>query len=239
MGDELDYYVIEETNVTRELEKSTTEWATLYLFQTRSNYATPDTRAVALSNMFHERTATTDWTWRKQGLQEVSEAKRANPDNTVQSRSQSRTQPARSTYRTAGSQRGANTPGLGATALAAPSVQLSEQLCDLRAQLLIAVYTEQMLESAAIGAAIPVHERDGPPPPVEPFVAITANSSRAAADSAAATIMRIQTEIANLGTARRPRSTTSSQRSEHQETRLQKEHGARKEVLRDLLKFDC
>jgi hypothetical protein len=36
MGDELDYYVIEETNVTRELEKSITEWATLYLFQTRS-----------------------------------------------------------------------------------------------------------------------------------------------------------------------------------------------------------
>jgi hypothetical protein len=65
MGEELEHYDIEETNVTRELEKSTTEWATLYLFQTRSNYATPDTRAVALSNMFRERTATTDRTWRK------------------------------------------------------------------------------------------------------------------------------------------------------------------------------
>jgi hypothetical protein len=62
MGDELDYYVIAETNVMRELEKSTAEWATLYLFHTRSNYATPHTKAVALSNMFRGRTATTDRT---------------------------------------------------------------------------------------------------------------------------------------------------------------------------------
>jgi hypothetical protein len=51
MGDELDYYVIEEMNVTRELEKSTIEWATLYLFQTRSMYPNPETRALALTNM--------------------------------------------------------------------------------------------------------------------------------------------------------------------------------------------
>jgi hypothetical protein len=122
MGEELDYYVIEETNVTRELEKSTTEWATLYLFQTRSNYATPDTRAAALSNMFCERMATKDRTWQKQGLTVVSEANMANPENIGQGRSTSRTQPARSTFSTAGSQRGANTPGLSITAQAAQNV---------------------------------------------------------------------------------------------------------------------
>jgi septin family protein len=59
-AEELDTYVVEETNITRELEKSTREWATLYMLQTRSNYANLDTRAVALSDMFRERTATTD-----------------------------------------------------------------------------------------------------------------------------------------------------------------------------------
>jgi hypothetical protein len=68
LAEELDTYVVKETNITRELEKSTREWATLYMFQTRSNYANPDTRAAALSNMFRERTSTTGRTWRYQGL---------------------------------------------------------------------------------------------------------------------------------------------------------------------------
>jgi Tfp pilus assembly protein PilV len=136
MGDELNYYVIEETNVTRELEKSTIEWATLYLFQ--SLYPNPETRAMALSNKFRERTASTERTWRKQGLTEVSEAGRANPDHPATKRSQPRTHPARSTNITAGSQRGANNPGLGATAQA---TLLNEQLRALRAQLTIAIFT--------------------------------------------------------------------------------------------------
>jgi hypothetical protein len=52
MGDKLDYYVISETNLIRELEKSTTEWATLYLFQTRSHYQSPEDRAEALTTLF-------------------------------------------------------------------------------------------------------------------------------------------------------------------------------------------
>jgi hypothetical protein len=62
LAEELGTYVFEETDITRELEKSTREWATLYMFQTRSNYANPHTRAAALSNMFRERTSTTDRT---------------------------------------------------------------------------------------------------------------------------------------------------------------------------------
>jgi hypothetical protein len=50
--EELDAYVVEETNITPELEKSTREWATLYMFQTRSNYTKSDTQAEALSKMF-------------------------------------------------------------------------------------------------------------------------------------------------------------------------------------------
>jgi hypothetical protein len=67
MGDELDYYIIEETNVTRELEKSTTEWETLYLYQIRSRYLNPDSRAEALTYMFRERNITTERTWRNRG----------------------------------------------------------------------------------------------------------------------------------------------------------------------------
>jgi hypothetical protein len=236
MGDELDYYVIEEMNVTRELEKSTIEWATLYLFQTRSLYPNPETRAVALTNMFRERTATTERTWRKQGLTEVSEAVRANPDHPATSRSQPRTHPARSTYSTAGSQRGANTPGLGATGQATPNTQLNEHLHVLRAQLAIAIFTEQTLEAAAVAAAIPVHEGEGPPPQVLPMDALAATSARVAADLAVASVVRIQSEITNLTTARVARSTLSYQRSEQQESRLQMEHRAMKKVLKDLLK---
>ncbi len=63
--EELDTYVVEETNITRELEKSTREWATLYMFQTRSNHANSDTRAEPLTNMFRERTSAIDRTWRE------------------------------------------------------------------------------------------------------------------------------------------------------------------------------
>jgi hypothetical protein len=72
LAEELDTYVVEVTNITRELEKSSREWATVYMFQTRSNYANPDTQAAALSNMFHERTSTIDRTWREQGLKVVT-----------------------------------------------------------------------------------------------------------------------------------------------------------------------
>jgi hypothetical protein len=214
MGEELEHYVIEETNVTRELEKSTTEWATLYLLQTRSNYATPDTRAVALSNMFREITATTDWTWQKQGLTVVSEANKKNPDNIGQGRSTSRTQPAKSTFSTAGSQCGANTPGLSATAQAAQNVRLVARLNKLRAQLVIAISTEQTMEAAAAAAILAAQVGNLEDSlPLDAFVAasILATTARTAADSAAATVARLeanivstQTEISNLGTARRP-----------------------------------
>jgi hypothetical protein len=71
--EELDNYVVEETNITRELEKSTREWATLYMFQTRSNYANSDSRSAALTNMFWERSLATDKTWRDQRLTGTSE----------------------------------------------------------------------------------------------------------------------------------------------------------------------
>jgi hypothetical protein len=126
MGEDLEHYVVEETNVTRDSENSTREWATLYMFPTRSYYANPDTRAVALFDMFCERTATTDGTWRKQGLTVVPEANITTTDNIGQSRSASRNQSARSTYSSAGSQRGANTPVLSAAAQAANNALVTQ-----------------------------------------------------------------------------------------------------------------
>jgi hypothetical protein len=77
LAEELDTYVVKKTNITRELEKSTREWATLYMFQTRSNFANSDTRAEALSNMFRERPSAIDRTWREQGLTVSSETNRS------------------------------------------------------------------------------------------------------------------------------------------------------------------
>jgi hypothetical protein len=66
MADELDHYVISETGLIRELEKSTTGWATLYLFQTRSHYQSPEDRAEALTTLFLKRDVKTERTFRKQ-----------------------------------------------------------------------------------------------------------------------------------------------------------------------------
>jgi hypothetical protein len=152
LAEELDTYVVKETNITRELEKSTREWATMYMFQTCSNYANQDTRAVALSNMFREQTSTTDRTWREQGLTVVSESNRAQAsDNSGQSRS-TRTQPAR-TQSTAGSQRGANTLVLNAASQAANNAHLIALLSALRAQLNTATLYAQQTEAAAVAAA--------------------------------------------------------------------------------------
>jgi hypothetical protein len=160
LAEELDTYVVEETNITRELEKSTREWATLYMFQMRSNYANPDTRAVALANMFRERTATTDRTWREQGLTVVSVSNRATAsDNSGQSRS-TRTQPAL-THSTASSQRDANTPVLNATSQA----RLVALLSALRAQLNTATLYAQQTETAAVAAANDARAERNPPPP--------------------------------------------------------------------------
>ena len=124
--EELDTYVVEETNITRELEKFTKEWATLYMFQTRSNYANSDSRSAALTNMFRERSLVTDRTWREQGLTGTSETAPRSPlEHSGHSRSQ--TNPAR-THSTAGSQRGANTPVQSATTQAANNLRLVAQL---------------------------------------------------------------------------------------------------------------
>jgi hypothetical protein len=60
-----------------------------------------------------------------------------------------------------------------------------------------------------------------------------ASATRAAADAAAAAVLRtqtditsIQTEIVNLGTAGRTRSTASSHGSDRPETRMYREHAA-------------
>jgi hypothetical protein len=117
-------------------------------FQTLSNYANPDTEAVALSDMFRERTTTTDRTRKKQGLTVVSETNRPTSDNSGQSRS-TRTQPTR-TQSTAGSQRGANTPVLNE---AASNARLVTRLSELRSQLITANSYAQQTEADARAAA--------------------------------------------------------------------------------------
>jgi hypothetical protein len=125
LTDELDTYVVEETNITRELEKSTKEWATLYMFQTRSNYANSDSRSAALTNMFRERSLATDRTWREHQLTGTSTTTPRLPlEHSGHSRSPN---PAR-TPSTAGSQRGANTSQHTASAQAATNIRLATQL---------------------------------------------------------------------------------------------------------------
>jgi hypothetical protein len=87
--------------------------------------------------------------------------------------------------------------------------------------LAIAISTEPTMEAAAVAAALVVQEGEDNLP-LDAFAAASAiaTATKAAADSAAATVVRIQndivstqTDIANLGTARRPRSTSSSRGS--------------------------
>jgi hypothetical protein len=68
MSSELDYYIISETGLIRELEKSTKEWKTLYLFQTHSHYQSPEDRALALTTLFQQSGVKTGRTFRKQNL---------------------------------------------------------------------------------------------------------------------------------------------------------------------------
>jgi hypothetical protein len=229
LGEELEHYAVEETNVTRELEKSTRDWATLYMFHIRSNYANPDTRVVALSHMFRERTTTTDRTWRKQGLTVVSVTNRPTSDTSGQSRS-TRTQPAH-TQSTTGSQRGANTPVLSAAAQASNNARLVTRLSELRTQLSTAIPFAQQAEAAAQAAATDATATGSLEDilPLGNFVDrnAAATATRAAADTAAAAELRIQTDITstqtekvNLGIAKRTRFTSSSHGLERLETRM-------------------
>ena len=59
----LEFYVITETGFVRELEQSTKEWTTLYLFQTQSTYQSRDDRALAISTLLRERETATDRTF--------------------------------------------------------------------------------------------------------------------------------------------------------------------------------
>jgi hypothetical protein len=74
MSSELEYYVISETGLIRELEKSTTEWTTLYLYHTQSHYQSPEDRAMALTTLFQKRDIKTGRTFRKQNLQAVTDS---------------------------------------------------------------------------------------------------------------------------------------------------------------------
>ena len=59
----LDKHFIEETGFLREMESSTKEWTTLYLFQTQSNYLSKEDRAFALSTLLHVRESQEDRTF--------------------------------------------------------------------------------------------------------------------------------------------------------------------------------
>jgi hypothetical protein len=74
LSNELDYYVISETGFIRELEKSTREWTTLYLFQTHSHYTSADDRAIAISTLFQQRDETTVRALRSKTLQHVTDS---------------------------------------------------------------------------------------------------------------------------------------------------------------------
>ena len=209
--EELDTYVVEETNITRELEKSTREWATLYMFQTRSNYANSDTRAEALTNMFRERTSAIDRTWREQGLTGSSEP-RSPLEHSGHSRS-ARTNPVR-TQSTAGSQRGANTPVQNAASQAANNLRLVAQLEIQTARLNTAIQFAATSEAAAALADLAANQDGNLGAEVQPGTF----NHREAADTAAARVVarqadiaRTQADIVNLGLARPTRSTTSSQ----------------------------
>jgi hypothetical protein len=66
---DLEFYVITETGFVRELEKSTREWTTLYLFQTQSHYQSRDDRALAISTLLQKRELATARTFRSTTLQ--------------------------------------------------------------------------------------------------------------------------------------------------------------------------
>jgi hypothetical protein len=66
----LEKYIIAETAFVREMESSTREWTTLYLFQTQSNYRSRDDRALALSNLLRERESQVDRTFESITLQD-------------------------------------------------------------------------------------------------------------------------------------------------------------------------
>jgi hypothetical protein len=107
------------------------------------------------------------------------------------------------------------------------------RLNELRAQLVIAISSEQTAEVAASAAALDAETGNLEDAlPLDAFVdkSALAAEARTAADAAAATVARIEvkivctkTEIANLGVSRRTRYTSNS-------------HAAMKEVLRDLIK---
>jgi hypothetical protein len=131
MSDELEYYVISKTGLIRDFEKSTTEWATLYLFQTQSHYLSPEDRALALITLFQKRDIKTGRTFRKQGLQVVTDSLKAIPNNVGPV--QSRTAPSRSQTRPPGqahstSQSEANLPARGSNAPAGSHRSKSERI---------------------------------------------------------------------------------------------------------------
>ncbi len=243
LTEELDTYVVEETNITRELEKSTKEWATLYMFQTRSNYANQDSRSAALTNMFRERSLATDRTWRDQRLTGTSEtAPRAALEHSGHSRSE--TNPAR-TPSAAGSQRGANTPEQSASTQAATNIRLVSQLEVHLARLAGSRLHASQSEAAAALAELRANRAglgDEPAPSTEGGF-----NFREAADNAAARVVerenevaRIRAEIsANLEPRQRTRSTTSSQRSQRPvgdtHSRLYREHAAMMQLVKGLV----
>jgi hypothetical protein len=136
--DELEYYVISETGLIRELGKSTTEWATLYLFQTQIHYLSPEDRAPALTTLFQKRDVKTGRTFRKQGLHEVTDSLTA--IWTSVGPVQTRTAPSRSQARPPGpahstSQSEANLPARGSNAPSGSQRSNSERILVLRQQL--------------------------------------------------------------------------------------------------------
>jgi hypothetical protein len=142
MSSELDNYVMLETGLIRELEKSTREWTTLYLCQTQLHYPSPDDRALALNTLFQQRGVKTGRTFRTQNLQEVTDSLNALctsipvPTRTTPSSSQARPPggPAHST-----SQSEANLPTRGSNVPAGSQRSNGERINALRQQLDVAM----------------------------------------------------------------------------------------------------